>query len=87
MARPKPGEIHSVVLKGGTFDIDDNRQTTIELGEMGAPTFKMTGLVRHSNGSDVETEFEWGPDNIPEAGAALRLWQRITLAWRGKLRL
>ncbi len=86
--RPKTGEIHSVVLTGVTFDIAEMRERpNVELGEMGTPTFTMSGLLRHSNGRDVETEFEWGPDNVPEVGAALRLWEAITLAWRGKLRL
>ncbi len=88
MARPKPGEIHSVVLKAVVFDISDSRhRPDVELGELGTPTFTMTGLLRHSNGRDVETEFEWGPDNIPEVGHALRLWEAITLAWRGKFGL
>lgn len=88
MARPiKPGEIHSVALKSVSFDLDEARRPTIELGELGTPTFTLTGLLRDANRRDIEVTFEYGPDNIPEAGAALQLWQAITLAWRGKLRL
>lgn len=87
MARPiKTGEIHSVALKSVEFDLNDDRsRPNIELGELGTPQFTMTGLLREANGRDIETKFEFGPDNIPEVGEALRLWTAITLAWRGKL--
>lgn len=87
MARPiKTGQIHSVSLKSVTFDLsDDLSRPNVELGELGTPMFTLTGLLRDANGRDIETEWEYGPDNIPEVGAALQLWRAITLAWRGKL--
>ncbi len=81
----KTGDVHTVALVGIQFDLDQRKLPRVELGDTGTPTFTFSALVRLTNGRDAEIEFKYGPDNIPEAQSALKVWERITLAWHGKL--